>query len=646
MSNASDIGIYQLKINIRTNIPNQEKLILTSDMLNYTGGASLEKYPFFSAVHTYPRRKLQEKSYNEIVEFFFILSNFRTKLRKQKTRRDKKNIPQNKTQNAKQGGIAKQTEKTPQEILFLKQSNFVLMLQLLFPTVYPIINNIDTSIGIISEQTDEEEKQDEPETEETNVEESEVFDDANKPNTTIENKLVANTATSIFDFKNISSFFSLKGTSDFFTKFSKKFSYLKIGGQEYTITRTIWLNDVMNNPIYSDIIKTYQIFTIWKSSKLEIHDKKEKWNVVLILFDYCVKSKSKLEDRLESMNLLDSYTRIEQNNIATFNNQVKTINNLLKTEYTGLFAFIAEDISKENAKYTEQRKKVFEKYKKDNDTILYDELEKLSNSYKQIQNQNVTSTYNAFLRDLNEKIKLYSQIKKYDAYVNTLNFEYLSEEKQKIDSSLIDAARNISTSYPEFNNFVSKIRDMKVRVIDNPVWKKVIESIIKGNKSHNFHTKIWKKIDGCYGLSEDYEEQMNDENKPDEGLKDEVAPAKMKMTGGGGCGMSEMVIQVNFDEIRDQDPSKMSNMKLIDLYLQMDVIEGKIDENNVKLIKCDYTNTELGNTWDTLMNNGNMSWDLSQIMTFYSAKKQLASGIAASTNNLDTSTNTNTTVQP
>lgn len=641
MSNASDIGIYQLKLNIRTDIPNQEKLVLTSDMLNYTGNASLEKYPFFSAVHTYPRRKLQGKSYNEIMEFFFILSNFRTKLRKQNiTRRDNSNTPQNKTQNAtaKQGGAK---EKTPQEKLFLKQSNFILMLQLLFPTVYPIINNIDTSIGIISEQTDEPETKDETkdEKEETNLEESEVFDDMKKPDTNnnSENKQVANLATSIFDFKNISSFFSLKGTSDLFKKFSKKFSYLKIGGQEYTITRTIWLNDVMNNPIYSDIIKTYQIFTIWKSSKQEIHDKKEKWNIVLLLFDYCVKSKWKSEDRLESMNQLDSYTRIEQNNIATFNNQVKTINELLKTQYTGLFAFIAEDISKENPKYTEQRKKVFEKYKSDPETILYDELEKLSNTYKQIQNQNVTSTYNAFLRDLNEKIKLYSQIKKYDGYVNNLNFEYLSEEKQKIDSSLVDAARNISTSYPEFNNFVSKIRDMKARVIDNPIWKKVIESIIKGSKYHNFQTKIWKKIDGCYGLSEDYEEQMNDEDDPKDGLTDEVAPKKM--TGGGGCGMNEMVIQVNFDETRDTDPSKMSNMKLIDLYLQMDVIEGKIDENNVTLIKCDYSNTELGNTWDTLM-NGNMSWDLSQIMTFYSAKEQLASGKAASTNPVNNDVNT------
>ena len=262
---------------------------------------------------------------------------------------------------------------------------------------------------------------------------------------------------------------------------------------------------------------------------------------------------------------------------------------------------------------------------------IYDELEKMANAYNQIQNKNVTNDYKTFQNNLNGGINNYSQMKKYDNYVNTLNFEYLSEEKTKNDPSLLDVARKISTSYPEFNNFVSKIRNMKDRVIDNPIWKKVIESIIKGKKYHNFESKIWKKIDGCYGLSEDYEEQMNDEDDPMDDLKDEAVVSPKKMRGGGGCGMGEMVIQVNFDETRDTDPSKMANMKLIDLYLQMDVIEGKIDENNVSFIKCDYSNTELGNTWDTLM-NGTMNWDLSQIMTFYSAKEQLASGKAASTN--------------
>ena len=636
MSNAaSDIGIYQLKLNIRTDIPNQDKLVLTSDMLNYTGNASLEKYPFFSAVHTYPRRKLQGKSYNEIVEFFFILSNFRMKLRKQNiTRREKPNTPQNKTQNAtaKQGGLAKQggaKEKTPQEKLFLKQSNFILMLQLLFPTVYPIINNIDTSIGIISEQTDEPETKDEnaDEKEEINVEESEVFDEGKKPSIT-GNQPATNSAASVFDFKNISSFFSLKGTSMFglSAKFSKKFSYLKIGGQEYTITRTIWLNDVMNNPIYSDIIKTYQIFNIWKLTKLEIHDKKEKWNIVLLLFDYCVKNKKGLGGLEEVKN--QDYSRSEANNITTFNEQVKRVKDEINKTYKGLFEYIQE---KDETAYTEQRKSLFNKYKSDETMDIYDELEKMANAFNQIQNKNVTNDYKTFQNNLNAGINNYSQMKKYDNYVNTLNFEYLSEEKTKNDPSLLDAARKISTSYPEFNNFVSKIRNMKDRVIDNPIWNKVIESIIKGKKYHNFESKIWKKIDGCYGLSEDYEEQMNDEDDPMDDLKDEAVVSPKKMRGGGGCGMGEMVIQVNFDETRDTDPSKMANMKLIDLYLQMDVIEGKIDENNVSFIKCDYSNTELGNTWDTLM-NGTMNWDLSQIMTFYSAKEQLASGKAASTN--------------
>jgi hypothetical protein len=83
-TNVSEIGIYQIKINIRTAIPKPEKLVLTSDMLNYSGGETLEKYPFFSSVHKYPRKKLQDLPYDQLIEFFFIFDVFRTKLRKRK----------------------------------------------------------------------------------------------------------------------------------------------------------------------------------------------------------------------------------------------------------------------------------------------------------------------------------------------------------------------------------------------------------------------------------------------------------------------------------------------------------------------------------------------------------------------------------
>ena len=87
--NPLDIGIFQLKINIRTSIPKHENQPLTSNMLNYTGSASLEKYPFFSQVHKYPRQYLQKLSYNKIIEFFFVLEVFRNKLKKRNVTRNK-----------------------------------------------------------------------------------------------------------------------------------------------------------------------------------------------------------------------------------------------------------------------------------------------------------------------------------------------------------------------------------------------------------------------------------------------------------------------------------------------------------------------------------------------------------------------------
>ena len=68
----TNTGIYQLKINVRTAIPKKETIVLTSDMFNYTGGETLEKYPFFSSIHKYPRKILQNLSYDKIIEFFFV----------------------------------------------------------------------------------------------------------------------------------------------------------------------------------------------------------------------------------------------------------------------------------------------------------------------------------------------------------------------------------------------------------------------------------------------------------------------------------------------------------------------------------------------------------------------------------------------
>ena len=629
MSNTNDIGIYQLKLNIRSLIPKQDKLILTSDMLNYEGQSTLEKYPFFSMVHKYPRKKLQDMPYDKVIEFFFNLEVFRNKLKRRKVVTTKGNSAIQ--GNRKTGGNYGKKYSTPAEILTLKQSNFVLMLQLLFPTVYPVTNNIDTSIGIITQKPDEDDEGDgDHEVQVEEEEEEEKFDDEleekkdkkNKKNP-LDNSLESG---SFFDFKNIQSFFSLKGTSIFNflpNRFKQKFSYLKIGGEEYTITRTIWLNDVMNHPVYSDVIKAYHLFEIWKENKMEIQDTKEKWNLVLLALDTSFKN-PKLFEKMHEENDYYRNTDNRRNNsdfenMKDFDDIIEKIRNNKSLNFDE--GFQTKSKQDKDTIYKAQRKELFEAFKKNQE--IYNYLEKLTVYLKRIKNSRISGTFTSFLNNVTTKISNLNKDKSYEDYVNNLNFEYLSNPE------LSGVADKIRTKYPEFNNFVNKIQNMKARIIDNVVWKQVIASIMKGSKYHNFQSKIWNKIDACYGLNVEEEDEVSDdedeedEDDEDEEKKEEEEKKKEeKIKKIGKCSSSEKVFYVNFDQLIEKDPNGLPDMKIIDIFLQMDVIEGKIDDNNKSAINCDYTNTDLGSTWEKLM-NGVYSWDLTQQMFFYSAKKQL-----------------------
>jgi hypothetical protein len=241
-------GIYQLKINIQTSIPKQERVVLTSDLLEYVpslsgGKIELEKLPFFSFIHKLPRRKLQGYTYDKIIEFFFNYSVFYRKLFERNVTRKKQ----------KKGGGKKSkiVVKTPEQLLKLRQSNFILMMQLLFPTNFPYPNNIDTSIGILTknlEITDEIIK--DTELEEENLDDMYISQTIGKEE-------------DFFNFKKIQNFFSLKGTNWFNilpNKLNQRFSYLNMNKKIYTITRTIWINDIMNHPLYRDVIISFHEF--------------------------------------------------------------------------------------------------------------------------------------------------------------------------------------------------------------------------------------------------------------------------------------------------------------------------------------------------------------------------------------------------
>ena len=108
-------------------------------------------------------------------------------------------------------------EKEIQEIL---ESNIEYMLKLLFPTVIPVTKNVTKSF------------------------ESNIKDDG----------------TSLFKMTRESAF---ELTNNY------TFSFIKVGGKEYTVNRIVWLNDVINNPEYSKLFEEFSAFQLWSIATLK-----------------------------------------------------------------------------------------------------------------------------------------------------------------------------------------------------------------------------------------------------------------------------------------------------------------------------------------------------------------------------------------
>ena len=173
------INIEKLKLTLSTNIPGQKPMEFTKNMLyhpDFSSFSGIENYPYITSQQLYPEDDLTSLPYNEIVSFFFNENKFRETLNRKKPTKSERTKPKTNYSN----------------------ENVTIMLKLLFSTKYFIVNNIHTSLDIITK----------------------------------------------------------KGSTNsiFFNPFDTKFSYIKVNGNTYTVTKVIWQNDIVNHPKYKEIM--------------------------------------------------------------------------------------------------------------------------------------------------------------------------------------------------------------------------------------------------------------------------------------------------------------------------------------------------------------------------------------------------------
>lgn len=215
--------LQQIKIYIDTKIPGiKEPLTLTKSMIYIVkdniindhiieegnGNSNENDYPYFNNYHKYPKNELERKSYKDRLKFFFDKEIFINTLRNTQTDLS----------------------------IDIAQYNINTMIELLFTTVYPIVNDNTTSY--------------------------ERYIQGHMNNNLSLKGSIPN---------------SLKFLNYFAPSLNIDFTYLKIQNKTYTVTSTCILNDIINHPKYNDLNTRFIEFEKWRQYTIpKINDTLEK----------------------------------------------------------------------------------------------------------------------------------------------------------------------------------------------------------------------------------------------------------------------------------------------------------------------------------------------------------------------------------
>ena len=213
---AKILTVNKLKLLLDTNIPNKKEPILFTRNILYnpiSNTNSSTELPFFNTQYKYPKYVLNNLSYDKCIQFFFDKKIFIEMLNTY---------------------IVKESLSpaiTPEEIKDIIDFNINTMVELLFPTKYPNMNNYDSYSNNILE---------------------------------------------------IQPGLSFKGSLGVFEQIlpnnlRTNYSYINIDNKKYTIVKTTILNDIFNHPGYSKMIESYNKINL---KKMESNIQKKIKNII------------------------------------------------------------------------------------------------------------------------------------------------------------------------------------------------------------------------------------------------------------------------------------------------------------------------------------------------------------------------------
>lgn len=506
-----------LRIMMISNIPGKEDPVeLSGDMLYHPTLKNIKglgKTPILCTNYSYPSAALNRFRYDQRVKFFFRKDYFTKKMErwyfttKQLTAED---------------AIAKKVHNdttSAEEWNEKVYKNAMIMLKLLFPTVYPMVENVFDSYHHYF-----------------SLDKSKAFNP--------------------FSFKAILPSF----LGNMYPTLAPNFSYLNIGGTKYTITRAVWLNDILNHPKYKSLLLEFSIFKDWMASKQdEIND--------------VIELNARKINKLPSISL-DNFKDLQKETDAQLKDALGTSKTTLQDKSNTLKKIVGyiqyiNQYTMSNGTPGSKIESVPDFINKIND--LSADTKKLAGSPFNVNIPEKDRKAIKIITDTAKVMERYQTLKTvFFSNIINLNFE---EQDAEVVSVLKE-------KYNEYVLFVNKIKDFispKRETMNMYLYQLIY------NYAQNENQWLEAYVDALNSLPTNYQSAwkgLNDDVKRHPNVKKDDVPEL------------QSIMNTNLDFIQSEN--------LYEVYLNVSVIGGELNSKNISAINCLYKSEHLDEMYQKL----------------------------------------------
>lgn len=525
-----NITIEQINVMIDSGIPDKLPFKLTSSMfhhidLKHGNPQKLSIVPFFTKDVRYPMDKLyslRNISYRKILKFFFDKKYFEgtiaSSIRNDSDKKDKKTNTKSKKTNTKSKETNTNNKQPGEYDDAIINHNINAMMELLFPTIFPSTRNFSSSYDTY----------------------------------------IANNQQSDISFKGIS---------------YNKFSYLKIDGKTYTVSKVTWLNDLLNNPVYKNFIDEFTSYRNWvekESKAINALFEKKKNAIIGRLLDPIPKNTLYIFDDIQLFEVITVKDKKQIEEVNTPDNRdyekKKFYDNLydLISQLTDLkkdYFDTSGNIKKEDTGLGDQDKEI---------AVLYSKISGISELYKRLT-ENRTGTLKGIPASFKSRLQiLLEELQTMNSLIKIKTFYITADEVNiKLGEEDPNVVKILKENYSQFIDYIEKVKLIMYpnRESTNSELQKAIVDFSENNK------KDGKKLVFQELMTKIKEELIFLNSKKYFNNKENI---KLMNTG---------ISSINKNKLDEPH---------YEIYLGIDLFEGEINDENLESIKCKYRGLYLG----------------------------------------------------